>query len=82
MNNVKSYRPRIKCPACGSTLLQVRSKEIKNATTAVLITDNSEITGDLIIRCKCCKNDVMLNTDIKKVENSIFQVPIIGTVTA
>ncbi|MBR1762449.1 MAG: hypothetical protein IJ731_03690 [Eubacterium sp.] len=82
MNNMKSYRPRIKCPACGSTLLQVRSKEIKNATTAVLITDNSEITGDLIIRCKCCKNDVMLNTDIKKVENSIFQVPIIGTVTA
>ena len=51
MNNKKNYLPRIKCPACGSTLLLCGNKELKNATTAVVITDKSEIIGDLIIRC-------------------------------
>ena len=82
MNNTKSYRPRIKCPACGGTLLFCSNKDIKNATTAVLITDNSEITGDLIIRCKCCKSDVMLHTDTKKYENSIIKLPIQGNASA
>ena len=82
MNNKKNYLPRIKCPACNSTLLLVRNKEIKNATTAFVITDKSEVSGDLIIRCKCCKQDIMLCTDTKKYENSIFKVPLIGTVTA
>ena len=82
MNNKKNYLPRIKCPACGSTLLLCGNKEIKNATTAVVITDKSEITGDLIIRCKCCKSDVMLHTDTKKYENSIIKLPIQGNASA
>ena len=82
MNNTKSYRPRIKCPACGGTLLFCSNKDIKNATTAVLITDESEITGDLIIRCNRCKSDVMLNTEPIKYENSIIHLPILGTVSA
>ena len=82
MNHTKNYLPKIKCPVCNSTLLLVRNKEIKNATTAVVITDKSEMNGDLIIRCKCCKHDVMLCTDTKKYENSIMKVPLLGTVSA
>ena len=82
MNNTKNYLPRIKCPACGSTLLLCGNKELKNATTAVLITDESEITGDLIIRCNRCKSDVMLNTEPRKYENSIIKLPMLGNATA
>ena len=68
MKMKKNYNPRITCPVCDNTLLLANNRAIKNATTAVLITEKTNPQGDLIIRCKHCKNDIMLYTDRKKYE--------------